>query len=211
MRVLLATSELNPYSKTGGLADMVAALAKALGAAGHQVGVVTPLYRSIWSRHQPVRMDWHMTLPLGGRTVSPEIWTLQPHPGVTVYFVHAPEFFDREGIYGDERAAYVDNADRFIAFSKAVLHLARYLPWQPEVLPVGVLLCLGVLTPILASFAAVAFAARAFADATLEPAPVSLMLCATALALLGPGAYSFDAWRFGRRIVVASDAGDPVE
>ena len=47
MKILLATSELHPYSKTGGLADMVGALAKALGRAGHQVGVVTPLYRGI--------------------------------------------------------------------------------------------------------------------------------------------------------------------
>ena len=97
------------------------------------------------------------------------------------------------------------------------ISLALHAPGAAPVMPIGldapvaVLLCLGVLTPILASFAAVAFAATAFADATLEPAPVSLMLCATALALLGPGAYSFDAWRFGRRIVVASDAGDPVE
>ncbi|MCC6234782.1 MAG: glycogen synthase GlgA [Verrucomicrobiales bacterium] len=136
MRVLLASSELNPFSKTGGLADMVAALAKNLAAAGHTVGVVTPLYRSIWARHQPRRMDWQMTLPLGARSVSPEIWTLEPHPGLTVYFVHAPEFFDRDGIYGDDKAAYPDNAERFVAFSKAVVHLARYLPWQPEVLHV---------------------------------------------------------------------------
>ena len=45
MKILLASSEVHPYSKTGGLADMVGALAKFLARAGHQVGVVTPLYR----------------------------------------------------------------------------------------------------------------------------------------------------------------------
>ena len=44
MRILLASSEVHPYSKTGGLADMAGALAKALAREGHQVGLVTPLY-----------------------------------------------------------------------------------------------------------------------------------------------------------------------
>ncbi len=134
MRILLATSELHPYSKTGGLADMVAALAKSLAAAGHQVGVVTPLYRSIRGRHSPRRMDWWMELSLGTRTVRPEVWTLEPSPNLVVYFVQSLEYFDRDGIYGDGRHDYRDNGERFIAFSKAVAHLARYLPWEPEIL-----------------------------------------------------------------------------
>lgn len=77
--------------------------------------------------------------------------------------------------------------------------------------PLGTLLCLGVLTPILASFAAIALGAAAIARPTLEPALATFMLAAAALALLGPGAYSFDAWRFGRRLVVAPDARDHVE
>jgi starch synthase len=133
MRVLLAASELHPYSKTGGLADMVGALAKNLASAGHRVGVVTPLYRSIWNRHSPRRMEWQMDLPLGDGRMAPEIWTLEPAPNLTVYFVHLPRHFDRDGIYGDATAPYPDNAERFIAFSKAAVHLARYLPWRPEV------------------------------------------------------------------------------
>lgn len=136
MRILLATSELHPYSKTGGLADMVAALAKVLASAGHEVGVVTPLYRSIWARHKPERMEWWMDLPLGLRRYAPEVWTLRPQPNLTVYFVNAREHFDREGIYGGEEGPFPDNADRFIGFSKAVAHLARYLPLRPEVVHV---------------------------------------------------------------------------
>jgi len=136
MRILLATSELHPYSKTGGLADMVGALAKNLALAGHRVGVVTPLYRSVWAKHSPTRMDWWMDLDMGTRTVRPEIWTLDPVPNLTVYFVHAPEYFDRDGVYGDAHSAYADNGERYLGFSKAVLHLARYLPWKPEVVHV---------------------------------------------------------------------------
>ena len=66
MRILLASSEVHPYSKTGGLGDMVGALAKALGRAGHQVGVVTPLYRGIRERFPQIRkFDWWIDLPLG--------------------------------------------------------------------------------------------------------------------------------------------------
>ena len=50
MRILLASSEVHPYSKTGGLADMVGSLAKTLAYAGHRVGIVTPLYAGIRER-----------------------------------------------------------------------------------------------------------------------------------------------------------------
>lgn len=136
MRILLASSELHPLSKTGGLADMVAALAKSLAQAGHVVGVVTPLYRSVWNRHQPRRLDWWMEIAVGDRKFHPEIWVLEPAPRLTVYLVHLPEHFDRDGVYGDAHGSYWDNGERFIAFSKAVAQLARFLPWTPEVVHV---------------------------------------------------------------------------
>src|SRR5262245_65295556 len=65
MRVLLASSEVYPYSKSGGLADMVSALAKALGRAGHRVGLVTPLYRGIRERFPLQWLDYYLDLPHG--------------------------------------------------------------------------------------------------------------------------------------------------
>lgn len=137
MRILMATSELHPYSKTGGLADMVAALGKQLAQMGHRVGIVTPLYRGIREKFPTLqKLDWNLNLPLGGSYVTGEIWVAEPMKGLTLYFVHQPEFFDRSGIYNEAGADYKDNADRFIFFSKAAVHLARYLPWLPEVLHV---------------------------------------------------------------------------
>ena len=82
MRLLLASSEVHPYSKSGGLADMVAALAKALGRAGHQVGLVTPLYRGIRARFpQMQRLDYFLEVPLGNERVRCDIWTLQRSQG----------------------------------------------------------------------------------------------------------------------------------
>lgn len=134
MRILLASSEVHPYSKTGGLADMIGALGKAFARAGHHVGVVTPLYRGVAARFPEIRrVDWRMDLPLATWHARAELWALEPLKGLTVYFIHKPKFFDRGSLYHEHGKDYHDNGERFIFFSKCVAHLARYLPWQPEV------------------------------------------------------------------------------
>jgi starch synthase len=138
MKILLASSEVFPYSKTGGLADMVASLSKVLARSGHTVGVVTPLYSGIRERFPELRkLDWYMNLPLGAQWHRGEVWAQELEPGLTIYFVEHGGFFGRGGIYSEGGRDYPDNADRFIFFSKAVTHLARYLPWGPEVVHVN--------------------------------------------------------------------------
>jgi starch synthase len=134
MKILLASSEVHPYSKTGGLGDMVAALAKALAREGHQVGLVTPLYAGIRERFSELKpFDWVLNLPLGGRRIQGKVCTLEPVAGLTIYFIDQPEFYLRPGIYQNGGVDYHDNAERFVFLSKAVVHLARHLPWRPEV------------------------------------------------------------------------------
>jgi starch synthase len=138
MKILLATSELHPFSKTGGLADMVGALAKFLAKAGHTVGVVTPLYGAAKvdrSLLQP--LEWRLDLPVGHRVIHGSIKTLTTAEGVTIYFVDQPDYFgSRDGIYFDAAGDYRDNPERFIFLSKAAVNLARYLPpaVRPEIL-----------------------------------------------------------------------------
>ena len=128
MKVLLASSEVHPYSKTGGLADMVAALGKSLAQAGHQVGIVTPLYQGLRERLPNLRrLDLPLDLPLGVRRVRGEVWLREQSPGLSIYFVDQPEFFQRSGLYQKYGHDFPDNAERFIFFSKAVAHLAREL------------------------------------------------------------------------------------
>lgn len=135
MRILLASSEVHPYSKTGGLADMVGSLAKTLARAGHRVGVVTPLYAGIRERFPALKqLNLPLELPLGARSVRGETWSVEPMQGLTVYFVDQPAFYQRAGLYGEQNIDYPDNAERFIFFSKAAAHLALHLDWQPEVL-----------------------------------------------------------------------------
>ena len=133
MNILLATSEVHPYSKTGGLADMVGALAKAFARTGHQTAVVSPLYAGILERHPELKpFDYFIDLPLGHERVEATVWVGRPRPGLTLYFIHQPRFFNRPALYGEEGRDYADNAERFIFFSKAVVHLARYLTWRPD-------------------------------------------------------------------------------
>jgi starch synthase len=137
MRILLASSEVYPYSKTGGLADMVGALAKTLAHKGHRVGVVTPLYAGIRERVSALKqLDLSLDLPLGPQQVRAGIWTLEPTAGLTVYFVDQPAFYERRDLYQEDGNDYPDNAERFIFFSKVVACLAQDLVWKPEVLHV---------------------------------------------------------------------------
>jgi starch synthase len=138
MNILLASSEVHPYSKTGGLADMVGALGKALARAGHEVRIVTPLYRGVQEKFPGIRrMDWQFDLPLGTKRVLGKLWSLEVEPGLAVYFIHQPFFYRRRGLYLEDHVSYADNAERFIFFSKCVVHLARYLPWRPDMVHVN--------------------------------------------------------------------------
>jgi starch synthase len=134
MRILLASSECFPYSKTGGLADMVGALAKALGADGHEVNIVTPLYGGIRQKHPGLqREEIEINVQLGARLVSAHVWSVAAAPNVKVLFIDQPEFYERAALYGEGGHDYPDNAARFIFFSHCVAYLARTLPHPPEV------------------------------------------------------------------------------
>src|SRR5256886_10719446 len=137
MKVLLASSEVHPYSKTGGLADVVGALAKALAKAGLQVGLATPLYKGILEKFPGIHSsDLRIDLPLRTRRVEGEGFQLEGESGLTVYFIRQSDFFHRAGLYQETGADYPDNAERFVFFSKCVMHLARHLPWQPDLIHV---------------------------------------------------------------------------
>lgn len=134
MKILLASSEVYPFSKTGGLADMVGALGVALAEAGHEARIVTPLYRGIREKFPALRkVDWNFYLPLGDKFVAGQLWELDYAPRLKIYFIEQPEFFDRAGIYHEKNISYPDNDTRYLFFSKCVVHLARYLPWQPDI------------------------------------------------------------------------------
>lgn len=101
------------------------------------MAIVTPLHRGVREKFPGVRqIEWKFDLPLGTKRVDARLLVLEVGPRLTTYFIDKPEYFDRAGIYNDQGGDYGDNAERFIFFSKCVVHLARHLPLQPEILHV---------------------------------------------------------------------------
>lgn len=135
MHVLLAASELHPFSKTGGLADAVSALAQAVSRMGCRVTVVTPLYQGLKKRYPDIRpMGWRFDVPLGPESVSGEFHRLDPAPGLSYWFVEQPGFYDRPGLYNKGQKDYPDNAQRFLFLAKAAMLAARFHPEPPSIL-----------------------------------------------------------------------------
>jgi starch synthase len=129
MRILFAASEALPYAKTGGLADVIEALPRALVKLGHEVAVFLPLYRGV--KATSVVMP-SMTIPQGVRLRFPSIASGSLLRGVRYFFLDDPFYFDRDGIYGDKNHEYPDNAERFTEFSRAAIELAKHI-WMPDI------------------------------------------------------------------------------
>ncbi|MDG1833497.1 MAG: glycogen/starch synthase, partial [Verrucomicrobiota bacterium] len=124
MHILQAVSEFFPYSKTGGLADMVAGLSGAL-AQSHEVTVATPLYRDIREQFPEIEVIGdEFDLPLGDASFTGRWWRHQPSPNLAVLLLENDTFYDRPGLYMEHGEGYSDNPERFIFLSKAVARLA---------------------------------------------------------------------------------------
>ena len=121
LNILLAASEIVPYAKTGGLADVAGALPKALANLGQQVRVVAPRYNldKIESSGQRLEGDLSVPFNFGHRPTPVYVDRAGPAP---VYFIDAPEYYSRGKLYGD-----ADDVERFAFFSRAVLELAKAL------------------------------------------------------------------------------------
>lgn len=129
----MVSSESVPFSKSGGLADVVGALSTALASLGEDVRVLLPLYGSGESSSF-TELTVTLELPLlgGEELVTFSETTLNK---VTYYFLRHPYFTARKGIYGDTSfTPYCDNLRRFALLNKAVLALCKALDWKPDVI-----------------------------------------------------------------------------
>jgi starch synthase len=144
MHVAIAASEGVPFSKTGGLADVVGALPRALAALGHQVSVYLPRYRQT-KLADAATVVRSITVPFDDKHRFPSVVTAGNHDGIRFYFVEYPPYFDREALYGTPTGDYPDNAERFALFSRAVLEASKIIgvphifhchDWQSALIPV---------------------------------------------------------------------------
>jgi starch synthase len=136
MKILVASSELTPFARTGGLADAVSELTAELSRLGHEVSVVLPYYRSIReskiAKTKKTRVKFNVQV--GNAGIPSEVFETKTPEGVQVFLVARDEYFDRSGFYGVDGRDYQDNAARFIYFTRCVLELAGRMNPSPEIL-----------------------------------------------------------------------------
>ena len=134
MKILLIASEVDPFAKTGGLADVAGSLPKALSGLGHDVRIILPLYRQVARDRFGLRPTAHtVTVPLGTAREG-RIWeSVLPKSRVPAYFVECAALFDRDALYQTGGKDYPDNLERFSLFVQAALALPVQLGWRPDI------------------------------------------------------------------------------
>jgi len=144
MHIAFAASECVPFSKTGGLADVIGALPPALASLGFKVTVFLPRYRQT-KLDNPQTVIPSITVPFDDRYRFCSLLDGGVRSGVQFYFIEYPPYFDREGLYGTPLGDYHDNAERFALFCRAVLEAAKIVgtpdlfhchDWQTALIPI---------------------------------------------------------------------------
>lgn len=130
---MLATSEVVPFVKTGGLADVCGALPKILKKLGHDVRIILPRYWSINVQKFDLRREVaHLGVQMGNCYMECAVlkgWI----EDIPVYFIDHEGFFGRAGIYDDGKSEHFDNAARFAFFSRASIEMCREIKFQPDI------------------------------------------------------------------------------
>ena len=140
LKILYVSSEVTPFAKTGGLADVSAALPKELKECGHDVRIFMPKYGTINERklvlREVIRLK-EIQVPVGDKiSIANVKSSFLPNSKVQVYFVGNKDYFNRSSFYVDPKTNkdWQDNAERFAFFSRSALEILKKLHWQPDII-----------------------------------------------------------------------------
>lgn len=142
LSILFVTSEVIPFAKTGGLADVSAALPQVIRELGHDIRIIIPKYAAVSDRkfkiHDIKRLT-DMPIPLGDRVLLGSVkssFLTSIKSKVQVYFISNQELYCRSDLYIDPKTkqAWPDNDDRFMFFSRGVLETMLRLGWKPDII-----------------------------------------------------------------------------
>ncbi|MEJ2052767.1 MAG: glycogen/starch synthase [Calditrichaceae bacterium] len=132
-KICFVSSEITPFAKTGGLADVSGALGKYLSKSGHDIRLVMPFYSSIDTKKykiEPLKSAQNIILDFGSLEITFSIYhAVLPQSKAIVYFVHNPHFYTRAAIYTNDQDEYL----RFALLNRAALELCLILEWQPDI------------------------------------------------------------------------------
>ena len=137
MRIVHAASEMYPFIKTGGLADVCGSLSKALAGFGHEVSFFLPGYRKVIETEEfekKAKLKGVLQIEMGDEFLRGEVYAVPIAKRLTLYVIRRDEFFDRSTPYGGSKRDYDDNDRRFIFFCKAVVDAIRLLDIKADVL-----------------------------------------------------------------------------
>ncbi len=133
-RILFVVPEVAPFSKTGGLADVAASLPNALCGLGHKITIVTPLYRMVSERYNPIETDISVSIHIKGMDIEGRFLKGLINDDIEVYFLKRDEFFDRRYLYSTPDGDYFDNAERFIFFSRCIIESLKGGMTTPDII-----------------------------------------------------------------------------
>lgn len=140
--VLFVSSEVYPYAKTGGLADVSYALPQVLREFNHDVRVIMPKYGFIGEKKQKIHIINRLQgldFEVGGKYTMVNAKSsaiLTPRTRVQIYLVESEEYFQRMGLYADPATGkdYPDNDERFYIFALSVFETCKRLLWKPDII-----------------------------------------------------------------------------
>jgi len=130
LRILFVSTEVNPYSKTGGLGDVAGSLPKALRQMGVDIRVALPKYGTIQPEYlKKAKEAARFTVHLSWRSQNAVVHSMDEHgDGESVYFIENDFYFDRESFYG-----YGDDFERFAFFSKTVVEMLSHINFKADI------------------------------------------------------------------------------
>jgi starch synthase len=135
VNVLFLASEVSPFAKTGGLADVAGALPDALKELGVDVRIAMPLYRMVRRHATDLRRTPNrLRVPLGPATLDADVWEARTQNDVPVFLIDREDLYDRPNLYGSADGDYYDNCERFVFFSHAALLLVASLGFRPALI-----------------------------------------------------------------------------
>jgi len=136
LNIVFVSSEVAPFAKTGGLADVCGALPGELQRAGHNVAVIMPAYRQVKSSGEPIEpLGVKFDIPIGNKIVRGRLLrSVLPGTDVPIFFVEQDDYFDRPELYRHKGEDYRDNCERFSFFCRAALESIRLLHLQVDVI-----------------------------------------------------------------------------
>ncbi len=136
MNIVFASSEVAPFAKTGGLADVCGSLPVDLQLAGHNVAVIAPAYRQVKECGLPIEpLGMKFDIPIGNKIVRGRLLRgVLPGSDVPIFFVEQDEYFDRPELYRQKGEDYKDNCERYVFFCRAALESIRLLHLDVDVI-----------------------------------------------------------------------------